>query len=127
MKSDDEIKRKYYFGNERSWFKRTFIPLYIKSPMILEMSSDKTIALEKVGYMFGWTWWKVWKYAKLTGRIFKRVRSFSPEAAQDHLATTGEDLFKLTKSENIIVYDSESFTPHEYEPFMTVKIGFIKQ
>lgn len=121
---------KTYFPNKKEYYKALFkkylsfvIPYYIKTLPILQMSNDKQIAVEKIGYLFGWHW-KKWKWASLTGRIFKRVVSDlpSPEKAQDHYAITGQNLLTKTKSENVIVYAQEDFMPYEFEPYMCIKL-----
>jgi hypothetical protein len=113
-------KKQYYIAKLKNAF-RWIIPFWIKTPALMQMGDDKQIVVEKVSYIFGWSW-KRWQWSKLTGRIYKVVskQPITPEQAQDHYAITGEDLLK-SKKDNIIVYSQDSFTPYEYEPYMDIK------
>ena len=92
---------------KRNWFQRTFVPFFIKKPHVYQVNHDSTLAIEKVGYIFGWSW-KTWKYSKLTGRVFKAVRSWSADTLQDEQVLP-------EKPEKVIIYRSSDFTPIEFE------------
>src|SRR5574337_629496 len=118
-----------YYPNKKEAYKarlknaiRWIIPYWIKTQPIMKLSDDKHIAVELIGYMFGWEWRK-WQWAKATGRIFRQTskQPVTPEDAQDHYARTGEDLLK-PKEGNIVVYSPEDFMPYEYEPYMNMKV-----
>lgn len=107
-------KKEYYKG----WIKhkmRWLIPYWIKTPIILQMSPDNQIAVEKIGYMFGWSW-KSWKRVKLTGNIYKLVRKLPPPEED------GQRFPAPLKPENKIIYASEDFMPYEYEPYMNIDL-----
>ena len=75
-------------------------PIYFRTPLIYRLSDDKSVAIERYGYMFRWLFIDI-HFGRSTGKVFSLVRKLTDEESKNQ-----------TQGQEIIVYDIMKFEPY---------------